>query len=266
MNANMMEQLLYKFEQGSSFTNAEVKWLVNHLSDVRPEIRDDLCYTILAKGIINRVFTKEQIRWIADDLYQNNRLFQQMDIQGEATLGRSFVALVWGILLGEDGSIGELLTEDERMYAFKSAIAYLQLEKDYRGYDECYGWVHAIAHGADLLSAALSHPNCLKAVSKQSLNVVTHIFNTATSPFIDEEEQRLGMAIVAGIHAGNVTQLQLVEWMKAQSFDLLDGTNIAYYRWTMYKHFLASIYFRLESEQLLEDELRREMMDVLMDY
>lgn len=266
----MIQTLQDKYERQDPLTNEEVAWCLHHLADTRAAIRDDLCYSVLAQGILEGIFTHEQVRWVAQELYQTDALFHHISEQGEATLYRSFVALVWGVLLTVDGDplslYPNVLSDEECQYALTAAVRYLQSEKDYTGYDERYGWVHAMAHGADLLGSVLAHPSCPDEIGQQALETVTAIFESLDMPFIDEEENRLGLAILRGIHSGRVTQAALAQWIREQTFDLLDRTNRSYYQWTMYKHFLASIYFLVESEQRFEPELRDEMMAVLMDY
>ena len=54
--------------------------------------------------------------------------------------------------------------------------------------------------------------------------------------------------------------------MKKQRFEELDGNRENYYRLAMYKSFLATIYFRMESLNLWESSLKEEMMIILQEY
>ena len=54
--------------------------------------------------------------------------------------------------------------------------------------------------------------------------------------------------------------------MNKQNFEKLDGSRESYYRLAMYKSFLATIYFRMESLKLWESFLKEEMMIILQEY
>ena len=148
----------------------------------------------------------------------------------------------------------------------QKGVHYLKREKDRTGYDEKLGWVHAFAHGADLLGTIISHPNCTQEYVVEVLEVISDIFQKSKQPFMDEEEKRLGLAIFFGIESGNLSQKLLCEWIKKQRFEELDGSRESYHRLAMYKSFLATIYFKMESLNLWENSLKDEMMMILQEY
>lgn len=55
-------------EEKPSYNREEIQWLLEHLGDPSPEIRDDLVFTSLARGIQEELFTREQFHFIAETI------------------------------------------------------------------------------------------------------------------------------------------------------------------------------------------------------
>lgn len=263
----MVENLQRKYENILPLTQEEIEWCVYHLADVNSAIRDELCYNVLAQAILEGVLTREQIRWIIEFFRKTEALFYQIEQQDESTVYRSFIALVWAVLVQVDGDetshYYEVMYPVERQYIFVSSWLYLKKERDMRGYVEEYGWVHAIAHGADLLAAVVAHPLFRMESSEEILNALVTVLQRMEQPFVDEEEMRLGLVIVAGLLNGKITQSHLANWIEQQKFYEVDGTNLSYYRYAAYKRMLATVYFRLEVNGTLEELLKRSLLEDL---
>ena len=58
-------------EEKPSYRQEEIQWLLEHLGDPSPEIRDDLVFTSLARGIQEELFTQEQFHFIAETISSN---------------------------------------------------------------------------------------------------------------------------------------------------------------------------------------------------
>ena len=57
----MYQELLRKIAvEKPSYHQEEIQWLLDHLGDPSPEIRDDLVFTSFARGIQEELFTQEQ--------------------------------------------------------------------------------------------------------------------------------------------------------------------------------------------------------------
>ncbi len=270
LEQEMISQLKIKQGNNLALTQEELEWLWENIGNPNPEIRDDLVFNVFGQFIFEQLITKEQLRWLIEKMNVTNPLEYRIEENGSATAYRSFSALVMGMILQVDGDQisrhDSCLTNSERVTWMQNGIGYLKREKDRTGYDEKLGWVHAFAHGADLLGTIISHPKCTQEYVIEALEVISDIFQKSQQPFIDEEEKRLGLAIFFGIESGNLSQKLLCEWMKKQNFEELDGSRESYYRLAMYKSFLATIYFRLESLDLWESSLKEEMMSILQEY
>ena len=270
LEQEMISQLKIKQGNKLALTQEELEWLWENIGNPNPEIRDDLVFNLFGQFIFEQLITREQLRWMIEKMNVTNSLEFRIEETGSVTACRSFSALVMGMILQVDGDqtsgYDSCLTTSERTTWMQNGIRYLTREQDRTGYDEKLGWVHAFAHGADLLGTIISHPKCTQEYVVEALEVISDIFQKSQQPFIDEEEKRLGLAIFFGIESGNLSQKLLCEWMKKQRFEELDGSRENYYRLAMYKSFLATIYFRMESLNLWESSLKEEMMIILQEY
>ena len=101
----MYQELLRKIaEEKPSYHEEEIQWLLDHLGDPSPEIRDDLVFTSFAKGIQEELFTQEQFYFIAEVVSADGGLDKEIDKVGLSTLERSFRALIYANLLSADAN------------------------------------------------------------------------------------------------------------------------------------------------------------------
>ena len=101
----MYQELLRKIAvEKPSYHQEEIQWLLDHLGDPSPEIRDDLVFTSFARGIQEELFTQEQFYFIAEVVSADGGLDKEIDKVGLPTLERSFRALVYANLLFADAN------------------------------------------------------------------------------------------------------------------------------------------------------------------
>ena len=87
----MYQELLRKIaEEKPSYRQEEIQWLLDHLGDPFPEIRDDLVFTSFARGIQEELFTQEQFHFIAEVVSVDGGLDKEIDKVGLPTLERSY--------------------------------------------------------------------------------------------------------------------------------------------------------------------------------
>ena len=101
----MYQELLRKIaEEKPNYNQEEIQWLLDHLGDPSPEIRDDLVFTSFARGIQEELFTQEQFHFIAEEISSDGGLDKEIDKVGQSTLERSFRALIYANLLSADAN------------------------------------------------------------------------------------------------------------------------------------------------------------------
>ena len=150
-------------EEKPSYHQEEIQWLLDHLGDPYSEIRDDLVFTSFARGIQEEIFTQEQFHFIAEVVSADGGLDKEIDKVGLSTLERSFRALVYANLLSADVNQQSVfyqgLHSEIRTILLNQGLHYLSQEKDKTSFSSQYGWIHAFAHGADLLTEVVCHPD-----------------------------------------------------------------------------------------------------------
>lgn len=124
----------FAFPEGSSVEEL-VAELVDMLASSDPEIRDEIAFSALASWVDDGVVPDDQLRPLGDLMA---RRFQADQVQA-----RSFASLVLNVIVGSR-DVCEMRWVD----AFEGWYA---TETDLRGHHDDLGWLHAVAHGADLL-------------------------------------------------------------------------------------------------------------------
>ncbi len=89
----MYQELLRKIaEEKPSYHEEEIQWLLDHLGDPSPEIRDDLVFTSFARGIQEEDYIKRLIRYVCQPLnVLLRRLFMQISCLQMPTSNRFFI-------------------------------------------------------------------------------------------------------------------------------------------------------------------------------
>ena len=140
----MYQKLLRKIaEEKPSYHEEEIQWLLEHLGDPSPEIRDELVFTSLARGIQEELFSLEQFQFISEEVSSDEGLYKEIDSRGVSALKRSFRALIYANLLSADGNQHSLyyqvLKTDIRNTMLNQGLHYLEKEEDTTGFSSQYG-------------------------------------------------------------------------------------------------------------------------------
>ena len=255
----MYQELLRKIaEEKSSYNQEEIQWLLDHLGDPSPEIRDELVFTSLARGIQEELFTKEQFQFIAARIVFDGGLDKEIDKVGLSTLERSFRALIYANLLSADGNRHSLyyqvLKIDIRNAMLDQGLHYLEKEEDTTGFSSQYGWVHAFAHGADLLTEVVCHPDFSINRVHEVFDILGQLFKRISIRFIDDEEWRLARVLYEPILQGKLEQEQVASWIKSLDFPIEETED--FYKFSNFRSCLLEVYVQLDQRNILEDDLK----------
>ena len=255
----MYQELLRKItEEKPSYRQEEIQWLLEHLGDPSPEIRDDLVFTSLARGIQEELFTQEQFHFIAETISSNEGVEKEIDKIGLSTLERSFKALVYANLLSADANPQSIfyqrLKADIRYILLDQGLHYLEKEKDTTGFSSPYGWVHAFAHGADLLTEVACHPDFPKNRAPEVFNILGQIFKRISIRFTSDEDWRLARVLYEPILQGKIEQEQVSSWIKTLDFPIDERED--FYKFSNLRSCLLEVYIQLDQRNFLQDELK----------
>ena len=255
----MYQELLRKIaEEKPSYHEEEIQWLLDHLGDPSPEIRDDLVFTSFARGIQEELFTQEQFHFIAKGISSDGGLDKEIDKIGLSTLERSFRALVYANLLSADANQQSVfyqgLKEEIRNVLLNQGLYYLSKEKDTTGFSSQYGWVHAFAHGADLLTEVVCHPDFSASRIYEVFEILGQLFKRISIRFIDDEEWRLARVLYEPILQGKVEQATLASWIKSLDFPIEETED--FYKFSNFRSCLLEVYVQLDQRNSLQDDLK----------
>lgn len=168
--------------------------LTSYFASPDPELRDELAYSILDVWIVyrNHLSTPELLSLL--DQWQDNLRSGIGETSTDSVLKRSFSALSLAALAERDLK-SPFFTEDRFRALLDRTLAYLQDERDLRGFDPTKGWIHATAHTADLLAFLAANP--LLKVQDQSriLLGVSQRLSSAHQIFSFGEQDRLANVI-----------------------------------------------------------------------
>ncbi|AUG78770.1 hypothetical protein CFP65_4001 [Kitasatospora sp. MMS16-BH015] len=167
-----------------------------------PVLRDEQAFTLLARWVPES--PEAWLRPLGDELA--DRLTDR-EIQA-----RSFAALVLARLVRRGMYEERWLTAFRRWYP---------AEGDLRGHDPELGWLHAVAHGADLLGefgrcARVAPTAMLELAAARLLAPTAHVFDAM-------EDDRLGAAIAMTLTRGELTAEESVAWLAPIEADFLAG-------------------------------------------
>ncbi|MFB7513241.1 DUF2785 domain-containing protein [Streptomyces sp. NPDC056144] len=164
------------------------------LADPDPQIRDGAPYAVLATWIDRRTIGTARRLELGDEMAA-----RFTHPRAEA---RTFAPLVLDMLVnGGDLKAGWV-------DAFE---AWYPAESDLRGHDATIGWLHAVAHGADLLATLGLHPDVDPA---RMLALAAARLTTPTDHVLDQlEDDRLARAVARVLTRADLTEADSVGWL-----------------------------------------------------
>ena len=168
--------------------------LVGMLRSPDPVVRDRHAYSVLATWISRGVLSTDELRALGEEMAPR---FTDPEIQA-----RTFAPLILDCIVTAGVFEPGWVPPFERWYV---------AEEDLRGYDEKLGWLHAVAHGADLLGALGQHA-AVEPVQMLRLGIGRLLTPT---PYVlrDMEDDRLGYALAATLTRDELTGSDATDWL-----------------------------------------------------
>jgi Protein of unknown function (DUF2785) len=184
---------------------AELEHLLTYADSYQ---RDDLAFEILGEWI--------QIGLCDHDLAGlGDRLAAGLlrgigEVGTDSVFGRSFAAVVLGLVVERDNAVHRLTPADVSRW-IGGFTMWWELEGDLRGaVDAQRGWAHALAHGADAI-ASLARSRLIGTTQARALlgSVVIRLRTTDGWALLASEDDRLAYATMALLHRGDLTAADL---------------------------------------------------------
>ena len=247
--------------------------LLNFMRSPDPVLRDTFGYQLLTHWILSGQYSEDDLRgfmqrWLSD-------LNKGLGETGtDSVITRSFAALMLGILVYRDMKEAFLSTDDIATLV-DEAIEFFAAEADWRGYDSEKGWLHALAHTADLFKFLARNS---KSTAEQHMQIMDAIAQKVTqkTPVIlsHGEDERLAMAVMDVLKRKTLSEPQLRSWVN----DLIAvkelGTEGADFEPDVFgayqntKHLLRAVYFRIAYEGELPGayNLKEDIFETLKQF
>ena len=237
--------------------NHLIEEMVLHIGSPDNELRDQLNYRLFIELLSYQLLTSEQMTFLVQTLQGNDYLYQKIgEVDTDSVFTRSFSALWLTALINVDSQL-HFLPDDTAKNLLEICVPYLTKERDVRGFVGEKGWAHSIAHGADLASALISHPQFEIRLSPILLQGIKDSFWKGTV-YVDDEEERL-VAIIDQLISKEFPEEILIEWVE-QVFDKLQfylmevGYTPQYFNArTNTLHFMKTLYFTLKFSQQMPE-------------
>lgn len=170
----------------------------------------------------------------------------------------------------------------------EDGLAYFLAEQDLRGHETGIGWMHAVAHGSDLLAVLALHDVLQTAdLERIMLAIATKVAPPIPHIYLYNEDQRMVRAILETLQRNLLTMDFIGNWLDqithyegrpigVEAFlALLDGEKSAIANETYMsilhntKQFLHSLYFHLfnaKQPPALKDELLKKIQAALEPF
>jgi hypothetical protein len=215
-----------------------------------PELRDDLAYSILGTWILHNQLSTPTLISLADEWKSNLRSWIG-ETGTNSVLKRSFSALCLSEIAKREAKspfMGARRYHD----LVAAAVAYLQAERDLRGYDAVLHWIHATAHTADLLSALADSPMLTKDETSSILRAIAGRLSTAPQVYTQGEQDRLAAAVVSVIRRKDFETTSFDRWLTGIQYedrDVWTKTTVeSLARYQNHNYLLQALIVRLSLE------------------
>ncbi|MEU6927753.1 DUF2785 domain-containing protein [Streptomyces sp. NPDC046374] len=166
------------------------------LADPDPEVRDGAPYGVLYTWLQSGVIDERRRLELGDEMAAR---FGDAEIQA-----RTFAPLVLDMIVEAGGFSSAWVDAFARWYP---------AEEDLRGYDEKLGWLHAVAHGADLLDRFGRHAEVDPA---RMLELAAARLTAPTGHVLDQlEDDRLARAVARVLTRTDLSERDATGWLDA---------------------------------------------------
>ncbi len=203
-------QSAYAVPAGESLPGL-VAELSEYLASPDPELRDDIAYSTLTAWIYRQRIVPVELRrtLLAEWTANLTKDIGERDTDG--VFRRSFSALSLGLLAIADNE-RPFLEQAEFDRLLTAALTYLEAERDVRGFDPTKGWMHSVAHTADLLKFLARSRYLQPAQQAAILAAISQKVAAVDGVLTHGEDERLARAVVAIIGREDFDEAAFRAW------------------------------------------------------
>lgn len=255
MNKEFIETLKRIKENKYDFTNiidkyALTKTLIENIGDQDSFIRDLLICPILANLFYYDHLTKEEITEFTKTLIgEKGMMFDIPNYYELSVLTRSFSLLAIVIIIYRYRS-DKVLSKDLFTELYNQFMDYFRNETDFRGYIDDIGWLHSVAHSADVFKQLFKCEDLVETEFKAMFEVIRERFMINTYVFMSDEDERMVSALHEALKRDVLSEEYILDWINGfRSFEKLAKYPEDYNVDINIRNLLRSLYFRLVGDE-----------------
>lgn len=188
--------------------------LIAYIGSTDPELRDSIGLEAFYHWLKQGLYSADDLRGFITRLLTN--LQQNIGSTDSNTVFlRSFSALWLANIVSHDNEI-KVFEQDDIHQILDAALAYFEGEHDCRGYVPVKGWVHAIAHSADLLNALVISLHTNAHHHLKILDCIAHkLRDSSLSIFRYNEDSRIAQPALWIFIRGTLPLDQIEAWVSS---------------------------------------------------
>lgn len=131
---------------------------------------------------------------------------------GDRVFKRSFSALCLSLIAAHDLAV-PFLDRTEVHAFFDRMLDYFQRERDLRGFDDAHGWMHTVAHTADVLKFLGRNPRLAPGSDARLLAAVQAKIESSDLVFAWGENDRMALAVHAVVRRDDAEPAAYAAWL-----------------------------------------------------
>jgi hypothetical protein len=221
-----------------------IEAILPFIGDKDPEIRDRTVYGMLAHLFHDKHLNEERLTYYLNLFLSDQYLFYDMEnIDPYSVLKRSFTVLQL-VIITYVHRRDNVISHEHILSLYEAFIKYVQEEKILIGYEDPIGWMHSIAHSADLFAQLVQVAWFDSEKIRVMFDLIAKKIKIDHYLYISNEDERMVVAIKKGLDQKKLSQEQILSWL---DLFLLDEVSDDYLtKSTMVnniKHLLSALYF-----------------------
>jgi hypothetical protein len=221
------------------------------------KLRDDLIYPVLAHLFHDKRLNETDLENYLDLLISDDYLCYDMNNrESYSALKRSFTVLQLVILCFVHRR-DHIIKEDKIKHLLERFLDYYKNESILAGYDSEVGWIHTIAHSADLFSQLVQVEHFKEKDILDIFEAIQHKMMNDHHDFICNEDERSVVAIKKALDLNRLSQDEVQSWL--DGFIIKDKEMIYPNKMILennIKRFLRSLYFSLYKEEKYQEIMK----------
>lgn len=240
-----------------------VERLLDNIGEHNAEVRDGLVYPNLAHLLFDNHFTESELAAYLHRLMGEEYLFFDLDNYiPYSVLTRSFSLLQLVILVAVHNR-DNIISVRSIKSLYSRFLDYVNEETIYDGYDEQVGFIHTIAHSADMFHQLMKVEAFGEMEIKKMFNAILSKWKMDSYYFAHDEDERMVVALKAGLDRGVLDEAFVKRWIVSlSSFTKPESFPQRYYITNNIKNLLRSLYFAVLNEdkyQYIVDTIKTQL-------